>query len=266
MDRGNTVLNSTYARYLFMKFGYIYIIRNVVNTKNYIGQTTKKIINRWHEHLYNYNKRDQAIYYAMRKYGIKNFQIEEIERVPFSDLDDREIFWIKKFNTLLPNGYNMTKGGNFGRSNPMFIPEIAQKVSLHFIGDKNPAKRPEVREKIRKSAIGRSHSSETKKKMSDNPNRKYWAGKTLSDETKSKISKNHGCRGKFGYLNPNSKKVARLDKTSLEVIAIYDSFKDAEKWAKENVKSSAHYSNISRCCNGKQVTAFGYKWKYVEEV
>lgn len=57
-------------------------------------------------------------------------------------------------------------------------------------GDKNPAKRPEVRAKLSKAAKGRKHSEETKQKMSEtrkkNPTN-YWQGKKRSEETKEKI-------------------------------------------------------------------------------
>lgn len=242
-----------------MKYGYIYIIKNKVNQKYYVGQTNKTIKIRWKQHKDSYKIRNQVIYLAMRKYGIENFYIEEIEKIPEKQLDNREQYWIKKLDTMTPNGYNMTYGGDF---NPMHIPEIAQKVSKHFIGDKNPAKRPEVREKIRQSALGKKASEETKKKMSVN-NGKYWKGKKHSLETRKKISENHSCRGKFGGLNPNSKCVARIDEKTNIILEKYNSLKEAEHWINNNIKSNATYTNITKCCNGKQKTAYGFKWTYI---
>ena len=50
--------------------GYIYIIKNNVNSKVYIGQTKKSIEERWKEHIYSSTYRNQILYMAMRKYGV----------------------------------------------------------------------------------------------------------------------------------------------------------------------------------------------------
>lgn len=41
-----------------------------------------------------------------------DFTFEIVEYCDKEFLDEREQFYIKKFNTLYPNGYNKTKGGN----------------------------------------------------------------------------------------------------------------------------------------------------------
>lgn len=49
----------------------------------------------------------------MRKYGIENFKVEQLEEVLIdNDLSDREIFWIKELQSYGHNGYNATKGGD----------------------------------------------------------------------------------------------------------------------------------------------------------
>lgn len=48
----------------------------------------------------------------MNKYGINNFHIEIIEECPNEELNGKEIFYIEKFNSYVPNGYNSTKGGD----------------------------------------------------------------------------------------------------------------------------------------------------------
>ena len=47
----------------------------------------------------------------MRKYGIENFSIKEIENISDNLLNDREIYWIKEYNSYVPNGYNCDLGG-----------------------------------------------------------------------------------------------------------------------------------------------------------
>lgn len=59
----------------------------------------------------------------MIKYGPENFVFEKIEDL-CEDYNDKEKFWIKELNTLAPNGYNMTEGGDappvfHGENHPM---------------------------------------------------------------------------------------------------------------------------------------------------
>ena len=55
---------------------------------------------------------------------------------------------------------------NKGKSHPQ-SEESKKKISLSKIGDKNPAKRPEVREKIRKSVLKYMDNDEVRKHMSE---------------------------------------------------------------------------------------------------
>jgi len=48
----------------------------------------------------------------MRKYGIENFSIEQVEET--SLLNEREIFWIDYYKSF-EKGYNMTLGGEGGK-------------------------------------------------------------------------------------------------------------------------------------------------------
>lgn len=94
--------------------GSIYIIKNTINNKVYIGQTINKVSYRFKTHIY-YASRggDYVIGKAMRKYGISNFYYEIIEQCPVENLNAREIHWIAKYNSTNPKfGYNMSIGGN----------------------------------------------------------------------------------------------------------------------------------------------------------
>lgn len=48
----------------------------------------------------------------MRKYGIENFVIEQLEVCDNSLLNEREKYYIQKYDTLAPLGYNLTRGGD----------------------------------------------------------------------------------------------------------------------------------------------------------
>lgn len=95
-----------------MEYGYIYKVTNTVNGKVYVGQTKDTVEIRWKKHLDNAknNPDKQIICKAMSKYGVDNFNVEEICRVPFEDLDFFEVYYIKKYDSF-QNGYNMTPGG-----------------------------------------------------------------------------------------------------------------------------------------------------------
>lgn len=94
--------------------GFIYIIRNTINTKVYVGQTKKSIQQRFRQHVYEANRGcHYVIHKAMRKYGIDNFYIQPIEQCDDSLLNDKEIYWIKFYKSNNPKyGYNMTEGGS----------------------------------------------------------------------------------------------------------------------------------------------------------
>lgn len=93
---------------------YIYKITNKVNQKSYIGQTSFTIEKRWLEHINNSTKENvkhRPLYAAMRKYGKNNFFIEMIEECSIKEVDEREKYWIKYYNTYY-DGYNATLGGD----------------------------------------------------------------------------------------------------------------------------------------------------------
>ena len=89
----------------------IYKITNLVNNKVYIGQTIHPD-KRWWEHCACARRGDDnyPIHLAIKKYGLENFRMEIIEWT--EDYDNKEIYYIKFYNSLSPNGYNIAKGGN----------------------------------------------------------------------------------------------------------------------------------------------------------
>ena len=92
----------------------IYKITNQINNKAYIGQSIH-IEERWKEHERDSNTIDTLLYRAMRKYGFDNFSFEVLEECPEAKLNEREIYWIKFFDTF-ENGYNLTMGGDGRRA------------------------------------------------------------------------------------------------------------------------------------------------------
>lgn len=94
----------------------IYKIKNLINGKVYIGQS-QNISQRWVAHRsrpFNSNatQYDCPLYRAIRKYGLDNFSFEVLEETTKDKLNEREIYWIAKFNSNDSiYGYNLTSGG-----------------------------------------------------------------------------------------------------------------------------------------------------------
>lgn len=89
----------------------IYLIRNTITNKVYIGQSVD-IKRRWWEHKSrafdpNNNCYDKPLYRSMRKYGIEVFTLEILCECNIEELNQLETKYIKEFNSLVPFGYNI---------------------------------------------------------------------------------------------------------------------------------------------------------------
>ena len=108
--------------------GIIYIITNDINDKVYIGQTIQTLKQRWQQHCRKPSSKQESnmlIKRAILKYGRKHFFIREVEKCNIEDLDTREIYYIKLYDSV-NTGYNMTKGGISG-AKPLKLLKYQQK-------------------------------------------------------------------------------------------------------------------------------------------
>jgi group I intron endonuclease len=88
----------------------IYKIENKINGKLYIGQSVDPK-RRFRAHKSRaINNEISPLYCAIRKYGIENFELSILEWT--EDYNKREIEIIKKENSIVPNGYNLSHGGD----------------------------------------------------------------------------------------------------------------------------------------------------------
>ena len=87
----------------------IYIIKNKVNNKVYVGQSlnAEQRFKSRCKGDYDNSLVDKAI----QKYGKDNFWFEILES-QVENYNDREKYWIRRLKSLSPNGYNLQAGGN----------------------------------------------------------------------------------------------------------------------------------------------------------
>jgi group I intron endonuclease len=99
----------------------IYKITNTIDGKIYIGKTTTKLRVRWSGHKSSHKKLNETtkLYNAMRKHGVENFKIEQIDSANnLRDLKEKEYYWIDELNSTKDEiGYNIQYGNEEGNMN-----------------------------------------------------------------------------------------------------------------------------------------------------
>ena len=91
---------------------YIYIIKNDINDKVYIGKTHLTPQKRFAQHCRDMRRKRcerRPLYDAMRKHGPEHFYVETLEETDSPEA--REEYWIKQYNSY-EYGYNATLGGD----------------------------------------------------------------------------------------------------------------------------------------------------------
>lgn len=147
------------------KPGFIYLIRNRVNGKGYVGQTIKSVKKRFAEHLRSaINGSEYAVHCAIRKHGADNFEVETVVACDSSLLNALEEYCVAFYGTraAIGHGYNMTDGG---KATSGWSPSAAtrEKMSKSLMGRKHS---PERIAKAKESRKGQTHSAETRAKIS----------------------------------------------------------------------------------------------------
>ena len=190
----------------------IYKIENKTNGHIYIGQTQRTLNSRIGYHRYSNRF---PIGRAFQKYGFDNFAVAIIDYAySKQELDEKEKFWIRVYNSKVPNGYNLTDGGE-GREGYKLPEEVKQKISAAQKGRKGKKQSPEFIEKRISKIRGRKNTPETIAKMSDAAKKRN----PISDETKAKMSEVSKLRGVAPELIARLK-VSRIGKKNTpEMIA-----------------------------------------------
>ena len=221
----------------------VYIHRNKVNNKRYIGITKRTTIERWGSKGQRYKKSNPYFYNAIEKYGWDNFEhIIYAEGLSKKDACEIEIKLIKEYKSQEKEfGYNIESGG----TNSLMSEETKQKISKALKGNKNGQGikcSEEKKKKISEAQKGRKLTEEHKQKLS--LAKKGKPHKSPSIETRNKISKSH----------------KKCPVFCEETNTVYESIQDCAR------KLNLSATWVCSCCKNKCKSVKGYHIRYYIDV
>lgn len=117
---------------------------------------------RWQQHktraLKGYDKGKSALYDAIRHTGVDNFSFEIIGW--YEDYNNKEKYYIQYYNCLIPNGYNITEGGNepphkYGEEhhNSVYSQELVDKIIDDLCSHKYTQKEIETKYQVKQQLV-----------------------------------------------------------------------------------------------------------------
>lgn len=263
--------------------GYIYKITNRKSGKIYIGKTKQfDPIMRWNEHKYMFRQKKggcPALRDAVRKYGIDAFMFEVLIICFDDDCDKWEKEYIKKYDCIVPNGYNILEGGQGGAGfrgkthseetkqkivaatkkrceDPEYIQMLRDNTTRHManVDRKEYGKKISESEKYKKAMAegrvgGRAHKDgklceEHKDKIRESVLKYYEDGNTCNIE-----------KHREAMAKATGRKVDQFDKDG-KFIKTYVSIAEAAR--ETNVKQGS----IQFVLKGQYKTGGGFIWKY----
>lgn len=207
----------------------VYQIKNISNDRVYIGSTVK-IVTRYNAHKSQLKRGIHANTFLQNdwnKCGQEVFVFSVLEQVNQLDiLLETEQKWLDKFYDNQQNCYNICKEvhGTFGYKHTQLS---IDKMSRCKLGENNPSKRPEVKEKLSKMMTGKN-------------NHQYNIRKPLV-----------GLIGK----EKCSKRISQFSKNGVFI-------QDWESASEAARKLQLERSNINRCCRAQAKTCGGFIWKF----
>jgi group I intron endonuclease len=258
--------------------GFIYKIVNTDNDKVYIGQTRKKLATRWYGHkkAIEGGKGCPLLARAFNSHGVEKFSIELVEECENDKLCEREVFYIKEFNSLAPHGYNADAGGKMGGTfkghthTPETIERWREKVKDQYASPEykkmrseltkayysNPENRKKQSQRMKEVANSLEHghkfrliNDETKEKIRESVN-KYYAECCITEDRKEAHSKI--------MSKVNGRKIGRYSDTG-NLISSYNTITEAAKTY--NVVTGTIWAYLNKGRKDKE----GYIWKYLDE-
>jgi group I intron endonuclease len=232
---------------------YNYITTNSVNGKQYIGVHCTDNIND------GYIGSGLCLLRAIKKYGKRNF-IKEILAYCDSEMEGHrnEEKYIKEFNTLFPNGYNLSPtggikyGGKMGETTKHKLKIIALERGCKpppnsFAGYKHSE---ESKLKISTANSGKvsafknkSHTEEAKEK-----NRLAHIGRQVSEETRKKLSEAHIESWEKRRKAGTDKRTYKLSDKQRQNLS------NALKGKKKPPRSEEHIKNLTKAITGRKLS------------
>lgn len=101
--------------------GFIYMYTSP-SGRHYIGQTINSLAERARSPVSGKGYKKCILFWkAIEKYHFSNFQVEILEEAEIEKLNDLEKRYIKEYNSLAPNGYNISNGGDGGKKVEVFV-------------------------------------------------------------------------------------------------------------------------------------------------
>ena len=168
----------------------LYKITNKIDGKIYIGQTVRSMRERWLQHCR--QKDCRYLGNAIKKYGKDAFEVKILTRCNnIQEMNHREEYYIKLFNTIAPNGYNLLHGGNNRRHHEETKKKLKKAITGHRHSDQTKikmsiAQKGKHHTEITKIKMRKPRSDEFRKNLS-----LLKKGKSLSEYHKSRIRENH---------------------------------------------------------------------------
>ena len=140
---------------------YIYIHRNKINGKVYVGQTCQNPERRWRKGE-GYVK-TPFFYNAIKKYGWDNFSHEIIEEgLTQEEANKKEEYWIKYYNANNADfGYNLKSGGQNNFYSEESKKKMSEKAIKRFLNEEERIKQSE---RLKKAYIENPELNKDKKK------------------------------------------------------------------------------------------------------
>lgn len=226
------------------KSGYGFIYRYVSPSgKSYIGQTTRSLFERAQHNGKEY-KNCTVFYNAIQKYGWDNFKAEILEECLSSELDEKEKSYIEKYNSLVPNGYNVRIGGN----DEYYHRKLARKeidvydIECNYLMSFSSMKEASEYYKIPWQVVSQ-------------------CARGVISYYKNWIFVYKGVSPAFPII---TKTQGRITAQYSLVGNLLQLFPSANAAARAIGKNSNAGRNIRQVCEGKRNKAYGYIWKYLD--
>jgi len=142
-------------------YGYIYETTNLINGKKYIGQHKAS---RFDENYYGSGK---ILKQALLKEGKEHFKIKIIEECNSQlELNEKEIYYIKKFNAVSNNNYYNIGAGGSSWNNSFNNRPKEERSRIISEANYKRFQNPEERYKNGNAMRGKHHTKESRRKMS----------------------------------------------------------------------------------------------------